>query len=107
MREAEAKVTQMLTDNQAKFHAFRELQRLGVQWPHSAPARKEIEGAGFVFRPMMIKRDRCVCETCLVEISGWRPWQNAWAYHDYTRHMVSERPPAAIREPTSCCPTVW
>jgi hypothetical protein len=23
---------------------------------------------------MMIKRDRCVCDACGVEVSGWRPW---------------------------------
>jgi hypothetical protein len=89
MKEAELKVTAMLTENQPKFHAFRELQRKGVQWPHTSTVRKDIEAAGFVYRPMMIKRDRCICETCLAEISGWRAWQCAWAYHDYSRHNPS------------------
>lgn len=46
MKEAETKVTDMLTKNQQKFQAFRELQRKGVQWPHSADLRREIEAAG-------------------------------------------------------------
>jgi len=74
MKEAESKVTDMLTRNQQKFQAFRELQRKGVQWMHSPELRRDIEAAGFVYRPMMIKRDRCVCETCGVEVSGWREW---------------------------------
>jgi hypothetical protein len=88
MKEAENFVTAMLTENQPKFHAFRELQRKGVQWPHSPQARLQIEAAGFVYRPMMIKRDRCLCETCQVELSGFRPWQNVWAFHDYSRHSL-------------------
>ncbi len=68
MREAEGQVTALLVQNQPKFRAFRELQRRGVQWPHSAELRAQIENAGFVYRPMMIKRDRCICETCGVEV---------------------------------------
>lgn len=87
MKEAEVKVTAMLTENQPKFHQFREAQRKGVPWPHTPSVRKDIEAAGLVFRPMMIKRDRCICETCQVEVSGWRAWQCPWAYHDYSRHL--------------------
>lgn len=83
MREAESKVTELLVSNQAKFQAFREQQRKGVGWPHSFELRKFIENAGFVYRPMMIKRDRCVCETCGVEVSGWRSWHNPFAFHNY------------------------
>jgi hypothetical protein len=35
---------------------------------------------------MMVKRDRCICEKCGVEISGWRPWHNPWHMNDMTRH---------------------
>jgi hypothetical protein len=96
MKEAETKVTDMLSKNPQKFHAFRELQRKGVQWPHSAALRREIERAGFVFRPMMIKRDRCVCETCGVEVSGWKPWHNAWSFHNYAKHPPSFQPGVAV-----------
>ena len=89
MKDAESKVTAMLTDNQARFQAFRELQRKGVQWPHSPAVRNEVENAGFAFRPMMIKRDRCICETCQVEVSGWRPWHNPWIFHDFAKHHPS------------------
>lgn len=41
---------------------------------YSPNLRRQIERAGFIFRPMMIKRDRCVCDACGVEVSGWRPW---------------------------------
>jgi hypothetical protein len=53
MKDAELKVTHMLTNNQQKFHQFREIQRRGVLWPHSPALRKEVEAAGFVFRPMV------------------------------------------------------
>jgi serine/threonine protein kinase len=72
MKEAESKVTTMLTNNRQKFAGFRDLQKRGVAWPHNSKLRREIEAAGFVFRPMMVKRDRCVCDQCGVEISGWR-----------------------------------
>jgi Inhibitor of Apoptosis domain len=103
MKEAESKVTDMLTKNQQKFQAFRELQRKGVQWPHSPELRREIEAAGFVFRPMMIKRDRCVCETCGVEVSGWRPWHNPWSFHNYAKHPVTFQPQVRnlLQPPTS------
>jgi hypothetical protein len=103
MKEAETRVTEMLTKNPQKFHAFRELQRKGVQWPHAPALRKEIERAGFVFRPMMIKRDRCVCETCSVEVSGWRPWHNPWSFHNYAKHPPSFQPGVAVtlQPPTS------
>jgi hypothetical protein len=116
MKDAEVKVTEMLTKHPQKFHgmcapperpypppghvpertmprlAFRELQRKGVQWPHSTVLRQEIERAGFVFRPMMIKRDRCICETCGVEVSGWRTWHNPAALHNLQKHNVSTHP---------------
>jgi Inhibitor of Apoptosis domain len=89
MKEAESKVTDMLARNQDLFQQFRALQRHGVQWPHSAALRRQIEDAKFVFRPMMIKRDRCVCETCGQEVNGWRPWHDPWHFHDYARHPPS------------------
>ena len=93
MREVESKLTELLMANQNKFQAFRELQSKGVLWPHSMELRKQIESAGFAFRPMMIKRDRCVCETCGEEVSGWRSWHNPWSFHNYSRHDASFRPP--------------
>ena len=93
MREVESKLTELLMANQNKFQAFRELQSKGVLWPHSMELRKQIESAGFAFRPMMIKRDRCICGTCGVEVSGWRSWHNPWSFHNYSRHDASFRPP--------------
>lgn len=98
MKDAESKVTAMLTNNQKEFQAFRELQRKGVQWPHSPAVRKEIENAGFAFRPMMIKRDRCICETCLVEVFGWSSWHNPWVFHDFAKH-----PPSFLDRARSHC----
>ena len=94
MREVERKVTDLVVANENKFQAFRELQRKGVLWPHSMELRKQIESAGFAFHPMMIKRDRCICKTCDVEVSGWRSWHNPWSFHNYSRHDDSFRPPA-------------
>lgn len=85
-RESELTVTDLLKHNAQRFAAFRDLQKRGVQWPHSPRTRKDIESAGFVFRPMMVKRDRCVCDACGVELAGWRPWHNPWQLHNLARH---------------------
>jgi len=86
MKESEKKVEDMIKRNPQRFTAFRDLQQKGVQWPHSPFLRKEVESAGFVFRPMMIKRDRCLCEVCGADISGWRIWHNPWAFHRLEKH---------------------
>lgn len=91
MKEAELRVTQMLTRNPTRFAQFRELQKKGVAWPHMPAVRQAAQQAGFSFRPMMIKRDRMVCDTCLVEVSGIRPWHDFWNMHDYGRHPSSFR----------------
>jgi len=94
MKEAEQKVTEMLSLNQKKFQQFREMQRRGVGWPHSAQLRGEVEAAGFSFRPMMIKRDRCVCDDCKVEVNGWKPWHNPLSFHNYDKHKI--KPPGHL-----------
>lgn len=80
----------------------------GIQWPHSPQLRRQIEFAGFVFRPKAIERDRCVCNTCGVEVSGWRLWHNPWTFHDWSkRHSIT--PPSAalslLRPPTTAMDT--
>jgi hypothetical protein len=107
LRDAEGQVTTLLVQNQPRFHAFRDLQQKeGVRWPHSPELRCQIENAGFAYRPTMIKRDRCVCETCGVEVSGWRPWHDPWSFHDYRKHDPSFRPmrmqqtPPTVEPPT-------
>lgn len=92
MRDAELRVTQMLTRNATRFAQFRELQKKGVAWPHSIEARHAIERAGFTFRPMMIKRDRVVCDDCLREVSGFRAYHNPSLFHDFSRHDPNFRP---------------
>ncbi len=87
MQETERKVAEMLTRNPHRFHAYRELQRKGVPWPHSRRLKDEIKKAGFKFDPMMIKRDRCTCGICGVEVSGWRPWHNPNSFHNRLRHF--------------------
>lgn len=80
----------LLTNAPPKFNAYRQLQKKGISWPHSPVARRSIEKAGFKFEPMMIRRDRCVCVVCGVEVSGWRPWSNPWSLHDYEKHKTSK-----------------
>lgn len=103
LKEAESRVAEMLAHNQNAFNQFRERARKGVQWPHSAKLREEIEKAGFAYRPMMIKRDRCVCDVCGVEVSGWRPWHNPWSFHNYLRHPANFQPAlrTLLQPPTS------
>lgn len=86
----------LINMNPTNFAKFRELQSRGVQWPHSPHLRRHIERAGFVFRPMMIKRDRCVCDACGVEVSGWRPWHNPWQHHDWSRRHPFAPPPGSL-----------
>lgn len=100
MKEAEHKIVEMLHPNQERFQQFREMQRRGVGWPHSAQLRSEIEAAGFFYRPMMLKRDRCVCDECGVEVTGWKPWHSPLSFHIYERHKI--KPPAnLLHEPNS------
>ncbi len=94
MKDADLWVTQLLTQNATKFAKFRDLQKQGVAWPHGPAVLAAIEKAGLVFRPMMIKRDRVMCDTCLVEVSGWQVWYDPWDYHDYSRHPPSFRRPS-------------
>ncbi len=89
MKECEERVAELLAKHPKRFEEFRELQKKGVQWPHSPEVREKVENEGLTFRPMMIKRDRCVCDTCGVELSGWRPWYNPRAFHDYSYHADS------------------
>lgn len=100
LKELEHKVVEMLQANQARFQQFREVSRRAVAWPHSPQLRVEIEAAGFAYRPMMIKRDRSVCDECAVEVNGWKPWHNPLAFHDFDKHKV--KPPAQLfQAPTS------
>lgn len=84
--DAEKNVTEILEKNPQKFNAYRDLQKKGVQWFHSAAARLFVENNKYVFRPMMIKRDRCVCSECSAEVSGWRAWEDPNDFHDLTKH---------------------
>ncbi|AYV86345.1 MAG: hypothetical protein Solumvirus5_12 [Solumvirus sp.] len=50
---------------------------------------------------MLIKRDRCVCDICGVEVNGWRPWHNPWGFHNYDRHPNTFRPQSLVSINTS------
>lgn len=87
MRESGLSVAELLTHNPQKFAAFREhIRKALVQWPHDFAVRKELAVAGFLFKPMLIKRDRCICETCKVEIAEWKPWDRPWNMHNASKH---------------------
>jgi hypothetical protein len=86
MKTSELCVTNMLNRNPTRYAAFRDLQKRGVNWPHSSEVRKNVESAAFAFRPMMVKRDRCVCDICGVEVTGWKKWNNPWRFHNYEKH---------------------
>lgn len=63
---------------------------------HSLEVLNEAEGAGFTHHAMMIKKDRCVCDTCGVEVSGIRPWTSFWALHNYAKHDSNFGPEFAM-----------
>jgi len=93
LKSAEQQISALINMNPAAFTRFREISAQGVKWPHSPHLRRSVERAGFVFRPMMIKRDRSICDACGVEVSGWRPWHNPWLFHDWTKRHPFAPPP--------------
>jgi hypothetical protein len=93
LKTAEQDVSSMIGKNPALFAKFRDESSRGVQWPHSAHLRRVVERAGFWFRPMMIKRDRVVCDACGVAVNGLRPWHNPWQFHDWTKRHPFAPPP--------------
>jgi hypothetical protein len=97
LQSAVQEVSSLLNKNPAAFAKFREISSRGVPWPHSPHLRRRIELCGYVYRPMMIKRDRCVCEACGVEVSGWRPWHNPWLFHDWSRRHPFAPPPGTLQ----------
>lgn len=96
LKKAEEVVNHLINMNPAAFAKFRDEQSRGVQWPHSPQVRRLIERAGFVFRPMMIKRDRCVCDACGVEVSGWRSYYDPWLLHDWSKRHAFAPPPGTF-----------
>jgi hypothetical protein len=91
-KEVEATVSDILRKNKNKFQEYRQRQRSGVSWPHSTAVRDRIEMCNFTYRPMMLKRDRCVCEVCGVEVYGWRPWHDPMSFHLYAKHPPAFQP---------------
>jgi hypothetical protein len=104
LKNAEQQVSGLVNMDPSLFAKFRDLQSRGVQWPHSPQLRRHIERAGFIYRPMMIKRDRCVCDACGVEISGWRPWYNPWLFHDWSKRHPFLPPPEVRNSFSSAAP---
>jgi len=96
LKITEGIVSTLINMNPAAFAKFRELQSRGVQWPHSPHVRRKIERAGFVFRPMMIKRDRCVCDACGVEVSAWKKYMQPWLLHDWSKRHPFAPPPGML-----------
>lgn len=87
VEKKEIVLTDLLRGNLDRFKDFVASQgKKGVQWPHSPQVKKEMEVANFVFRPMLVKRDRCICPTCGFEVSGLRPWNNPWYMHYMSSH---------------------
>jgi len=108
-KQAELRVSRLVSEHAPVFTEFRALQIHGVQWPHSTSLRHAIERAGFVYRPMMIKRDRCVCTSCGVEASGWRSWHDPMLLHRVScRYNQLQRAGRAVASavPTPAYPMV-
>lgn len=95
-KECETKVSEMLEKYPQKFNAYRDLQKKGVAWPHSKELRADLEKAGWIFSPMMIKRDRCFCSCCRVEMSGWRSWNKASDFHNKSVHEQAAKAAAVV-----------
>lgn len=104
MKQCEECVAELLAKNPQRFNHFRELQKKGVQWPHAPEVRREIERAGLAFRPMMIKRDRTVCDQCGVEVAGWRTWYKPSSFHDFSKHPHGFREAVEAAEAPAAAP---
>lgn len=85
------RVNLLMNQNPQRFNQYRELQKKGVQWRHSPEVRKDIEKTGFTFNPLMIKRARCICFTCGVEVSDWQVYSIPKNLHDVTLHPSSQK----------------
>ena len=81
-----AQIQSIHAANPIKFKQFQELlQKKGMRWQHGPQMRREIEETGFTHRPMISKSDRCSCDSCGVEMSGWRAWSDIRSIHDLSR----------------------
>lgn len=86
LNQCEDIVTEMLKKNPVLWNQWRATQKAGVPWPHDHQILNDLEKQGFVFRPMAVKRDRCKCVVCGIEVSMWRPWSTPSKLHDYSKH---------------------
>lgn len=83
--------------NHEKFVRYRNLQSQSIEFPHSDLVKLCIEKAGFVFSPMMIKRDRFICRHCTGEVSGLRSWHNPLLFfHDWSKRHPFAPPPSTL-----------
>ncbi|OAI48025.1 hypothetical protein AYO45_05365 [Gammaproteobacteria bacterium SCGC AG-212-F23] len=83
--DAEHIVTNKIANNKL----FDEFRKLSVSWPYAPALEKEIKKAGLVHSPMLLKRGRCVCTDCGIEIFGLMPWSNPWSLqklHNTLKH---------------------
>lgn len=85
------KIEKCLQVDGKRWDEYRDQERKEIMkkddWPHSVNIFNDIVKAGFDFRPMMTKRDRCACNTCNAEVSGWRPWMNPKNFHVAAKHQ--------------------
>jgi len=102
-------VVAMRTYNQAQFDAFTALQQKnGVVWPHAPVVLEVWTKGGFTQRPQSLIRDRMVCDTCYVQVSGllgigttciYQPADQSFMcpadYHDLLAH---ESTPAGLAQ---------
>lgn len=108
MDKLDKKVCEMLIKYSQIWQGFRKVLSTYKDkiWPHSEALRKEIERAGFVVRQVSLtKIDRCVCETCGVEIFGLRPWHKPWDRHNKAKHTASSQPVATTSTANSAAVT--
>ena len=85
--DAEQTIKTMVEPNRSKMKQFSDFHaQRGVAWSHSPHLRREIEAAGFVVRPTVMKRDRCLCETCGLDNHAWRAWHNPLSFHNAAAH---------------------
>lgn len=86
LREHADIIEELLTKNPERYNLFLHFRK-NPTFLHNLNLRQAIERGGFSIASKAIKHDTCICRTCKVEVSGWRPWMDPEKLHDLSKHV--------------------
>lgn len=86
MLQSEETAKSLLSKNNAKFQAYREMHRTKSkappEWLHSEAFMRMIKEARFVYKLSLSKLDCWSCEECHAEVNSWHSWHNPRSFHN-------------------------